>query len=76
MNPAALKVGLGILERLIRPLMLAFGLWKVKKAGRVEAEKEQLEDELEAIDDARAARTTLADDRVRSELEDWRRSRG
>lgn len=76
MNPAVLKVGLGVLERLIRPLMLAFGLWKVKKAGRVEAEKEQLEDELEAIDDARAARTTLADDRVRSELEDWRRSRG
>ena len=76
MNPAALNVGLGVLERLIRPLMLAFGLWKVKKAGRVEAEKEQLEDELEAIDDARAARTTLADDRVRSELEDWRRSRG
>lgn len=76
MNPGLVKAALGLLESLIRPMMLALGLWKVKQSGKQEAKKEALEGELEAIDDARVARNALADDRVRSELEAWRNRRG
>lgn len=72
MNPGMVKAVLGLVEALIRPLMIALGLWKVKQAGRVEAEKEQLENELDAIDDARAAESASRDQRVRDEIDAWR----
>ena len=55
MNPGLVKAMLGVVESLIRPLMIALGLWKVKQAGRDEAIAEQvkanLENENEAISD-------------------------
>ncbi|MCA1788688.1 MAG: hypothetical protein LC667_02205 [Thioalkalivibrio sp.] len=62
-----------LLEALIRPLMLALGLWKVKEAGKDEAEKEAQERELQAIDDARAAHESLPD--VDDELREYRKRR-
>jgi cytochrome oxidase assembly protein ShyY1 len=72
MNPGMVKAILGLVESLVRPLMIALGLWKVKRAGRTEAEKEQLEDELDAVDDARAAESASRDQRVRDEIDAWR----
>jgi hypothetical protein len=54
-NPGLVKAALGLVEKLIRPLMLALGLWKVKQVGRQEAiaehEKANLENANEAISD-------------------------
>jgi Flp pilus assembly protein TadB len=62
---------LGFIEKLIRPLMLALGLWKVKQAGRDAAAKEQLEKEAENADEARKARDALErGDIARDELRD------
>jgi cytochrome oxidase assembly protein ShyY1 len=72
MNPGMVKAILGLVESLVRPLMIALGLWKVKRAGRTEAEKEQLEDELDAVDDARAAESASRNQRVRDEIDAWR----
>jgi len=68
MNPGLLAAVAG----LVRSLLVALGLWQVRAAGRTEAEKEQLEDELDAVDDARAAESASRDQRVRDEIDAWR----
>jgi ribosome-binding protein aMBF1 (putative translation factor) len=54
---------------LIRPILIALGLWKVKQAGRDEAEAEQLEENVDALKDRieadREARGATDDDLAR-----------
>ena len=65
MNLGLVKAALGLVERLIRPLMLALGLWKVKQAGRQEAhaehEKANLENANEALSDRLEAERAVRD---------------
>lgn len=65
MSPGLVKAMLGIVESLIRPLMIALGLWKVKQAGRKEAVAEQqqasLENQNEAISDRLEAERAVRD---------------
>lgn len=56
MNPGLVKAMLGIVEKLIRPLMLVFGLWKAKQVGRDEAIAEQEKANLENQNDAISSR--------------------
>jgi len=68
---------LGLIEKIVRPLMVALGLWKVKQAGRAEAEAEQQEAKGEAlkkrIEAERAANRATDDElarQLRGELRD------
>ncbi len=60
---------------LIPTILKAVGLYKVKQAGKTEAERDAAERELEAIDDARAARAAVDDPGVRDELREYRERR-
>lgn len=54
-----MKAWLSVIEALIRPAMIALGLWKVKEAGRREAERDQLQKEADDEREAREARDAL-----------------
>lgn len=56
MNPGLVKAMLGIVEKLIRPLMIVLGLWKAKQVGRDEAIAEQEKANLENQNDAISSR--------------------
>ena len=49
---------LGVIERLIRPLMLALGLWRVRESGKESARAEAVE---EVLDDASEIETARRD---------------
>lgn len=52
MNPGIVKAALGLLQSLVKPLLILFGLRKAKQAGRKEAVDEQARESLENQNDA------------------------
>lgn len=49
------------LLKLVKPLLMAIGLWKVKESGRREVEQENLEKSNEALQDRVDAEQSVAD---------------